>query len=154
VRSGVVGGRCNITEGWSNGLDSNDTLGVCWVVDATALNLPTDFRSLCFFLTDAADTGATMTMSAGDSASALSVVRTIARNTQPNGMIDFVALAFDSAVRFARIDIRNYGLKDGFGMDEARVDLAPIPVRAAFGLPAAARAVLGPFARHRRTVAA
>jgi hypothetical protein len=153
VRSGVVGGRRNITGGWPNGLDSNDTLGVCWVVDATALDLSTGFRSLCFFLTDAANTGATMTMSAGESASALSVVRTIARSTQPNGMIDFVALAFDSAVRFARIDIRDYGLKDGFGIDEARVDLAPIPVRAAFGLLPAARAVLGLFAGHWRTVA-
>jgi hypothetical protein len=153
VRSGVVGGRLNITEGGSNWLDSNDTLGMSWVVDAAALNLAKGFRSLSFFLTDAVDTGATMTISAGESANALSVVRTIARNTQPDGMINFIALAFDETVQFARVDIRNSGLNDGFGIDEARVHLAPIPVPAAFGLLAAALAGLGLLARRRKPAA-
>jgi hypothetical protein len=151
VRSGAVSGRRNITDGGSNWLDSNDTLGISWVVDATALDLAKGFRSLSFFLTDAADTGATMTISAGDSANALTVVRTIARNAQPNGMINFIALAFDETVRFARIDIRNSGLNDGFGIDEARIHFAPIPAPAAFGLLAAAVAGLGLLARRRRT---
>jgi hypothetical protein len=150
VRSGVVGGRRNITEVGSNWLDSNDTLGMSWVVDAAGLNLKQGFRSLSFFLTDAVDTGATMTISAGESADALSVVRTIARNTQPNGMINFIALAFDETVQFARVDIRNSGTNDGFGIDEARIHLAPIPVPAAFGLLAAALAGLGLLARRRR----
>lgn len=154
VRSGVVGGRLNITEGGANWLDSNDTLGMSWVVDAAALNLSGGFRSLSFFLTDAVDTGATMTISAGASAETLSVTHSIARYTQPNGMINFIALAFDQTVQFARIDFRNSGLNDGFGIDEARIHLAPIPVPAAFGLLAAALTGLGLLARRRRAARA
>lgn len=139
-------GRQNLTIGGSDYLDSNDTLGFTWEVEAAALGLAS-FTNLAFFLMDAADQGGVFELSVDGT-----LVKSIAK--RGNGKIDFIALAFSEAVTSATVRFSNSALlNDGFGVDQMRIygtpGPAPVPVPPALVLLGSGLAVLGLFGRRR-----
>ena len=122
---GTAGGRSNTTVGGSQWLDSNDTFGIAWDVDTGSL-----FNSVGFTVSDAADRGATLNISAGG-------VTEVFANAI-NASVEFVIVSFDSRVSsaslvFENLDPNNQRTNDGFGIDDATAGVAPIPLPASIG---------------------
>jgi hypothetical protein len=120
VRQGTVFGRSNSTAGGTRFLDSNDTWGLSWAV-ATGSR----FDRLIFVLTDAADAGAIWTMTVGETVTSLSRLG--------NGNRRIVSVLFDDPVDSAELTFANtrrgvFTTNDGFGIDDAAVNVAPAPV--------------------------
>jgi hypothetical protein len=135
-------GRQNLTPGGLRYLDSNDTLGWTWTIEAAALGLDY-FTDIAFLLMDAGDQGATFQLKVDGTE-----VKTISGRN--NGAIDFVALSFaqpttSAVVNFANTVRRN----DGFGLDQVRVygEVAPIPLPPAVLMLGSALLGLGWFRR-------
>ncbi len=113
-------GRTNTTQtvGAKNWLDSNDTLGIEWTAELAGGG---SFRQLAFSLSDAADQGATLTISA-DGDSLTSFVG------QGNGTTDWIVITFGSNITSATIELANTDrLDDGFGIDDATIAAVPLP---------------------------
>ncbi len=116
-------GRVNTTVGGSYYLDSNDTFGVDW--DAMLGN-GAAFNSLAFSLSDAADQGARLRISAGGDE--LETLLNL-----PNGNVQFVVVSFENAVTGASIELANMNAagtmrtNDGFGIDDVVIAAVPVP---------------------------
>lgn len=123
--TGNIFGRQNLTPGGTRYLDSNDTLGWIWRIEAASLGLSA-FTDIAFLLMDAGDQGATFALGFGDD--------TLATITgRPNGAIDFIALSFAAPTTVAELRFANTVRRnDGFGLDQVRVigEVAAIPLPA------------------------
>ena len=108
------------TNGGSNWLDSNDTLGMNWEVGG----LP-KFNAIAFLLTDVADQGARFSLDVGGS-----LFGTIGDGSRfADGGIYLVRVLLPESVSSLSIAMLNDKLNDGFGIDEAMVaQIAPVPV--------------------------
>ena len=115
--SPVPGGRSNTTAGGAWWLDSNDTTGINWDVARAG---GATFDRIAFSLSDAADVGATLTVSANGTTLESFV-------NQQNATVDLVVIDFDSLIAGATIELRNNRTNDGFGIDDATVGAIPIP---------------------------
>lgn len=116
--SGNAFGRSNGTPGGAWWLDSNDTFGIGWTVSTG-----TAFDVIAFMLSDAADVGATLTVSADGT-----VLDQILNRA--NATRSLVVISFGAPVLTAGINLRNDRLNDGLGIDEALVGIAPVPLPA------------------------
>lgn len=117
-------GRENTTDGGFNWLDSNDNAGLNWFASAGG----SLFNSVAFSLSDAADVGATLTVSA-DGSSLTSFVG------QSDNTVDWVVISFGSAgVASAQITLENASINDGFGIDDVSIAAVPLPAGAALML--------------------
>lgn len=134
-------GRMNTTAGGKWFLDSNDTLGVGWDVSTGGL-----FNAVAFTLSDAADTGATLSVFA-DGVLLESFLK------QKNGVADFIVIAFSQMVSGASIRLSNSKLNDGFAIDDATVGVAAVPLPPAAALLVGGLAAMGWFGRRRRAAA-
>lgn len=138
-------GRVNTTDGGKWFLDSNDTFGVKWDVSTGGL-----FDSVAFSLSDAADAGAKLTITA-DGGFLQSFVG------QGNGIVDFIVISFSQKVSGATIALANTAgngrpkINDGFGIDDATVGVSPVPLPPAAALLVAGLAALGWKGRRRRS---
>jgi hypothetical protein len=129
IRDGNVFGRTSTTalltgvKSDDKFLDSNDTLGIEWLVQTGGM-----FNRLMFTLTDAADTGATMTISAGGSSTSFS--------TKGNGNRQTVYVDFGGVFDTATITLFNTNpngtprLNDGFSIDDIAISAVPLPAPA------------------------
>jgi hypothetical protein len=130
IRDGNVFGRTSTTSILSGNasddkfLDSNDTLGIKWLVDIGSM-----FNRLIFTLTDAADTGATITISTADATP-------VFFKSQGNGNRKLIVVDFGGAVSSAHITLANTDangdpkLNDGFSIDDIAVSVVPLPAPA------------------------
>jgi hypothetical protein len=98
---------------WS--LNSADTLGIIWNVALGG----TRFDQVVFALQDAADVGATITISANGVSQVLSGLR--------NNNRQLFVVNFGTAVSGATIRIANSRVNDGFTMDGAAISPVPLP---------------------------
>lgn len=114
-----LGGRSNVTPGGSKFLDSNDTLGMVWEVDTG-----TAFDYIMFSLTDAADVGATLTISVNGFTTTRDLVSLVNANLQ------LVTIDFSEKISSATIFLSNSKKNDGFGIDDAYVGVVPLPASA------------------------
>lgn len=141
-------GRQNLTPNGSRFLDSNDTLGWSWTIDAATLGLAS-FTDVAFLLMDAGDQGATFALTSG-----ADTLKSITGRS--NGAIDFIALSFDVPTTLATLTFANtVRLNDGFGIDQVRVygEVAPVPVPPAMLLLGSGLLALGIVRRRRRAAA-
>jgi len=107
-------------------LDSNDTLGMKWTAGVTdGSGSARAFDRLLFTLTDPADQGKTLTISAGGYTETHEILP-----RQPNGEIFNVLIAFSDTVTGAEISLEKSGLKDGFSIDNVTVGAVPLPAAA------------------------
>jgi hypothetical protein len=108
------------TNGGSNWLDSNDTLGMNWEVGG----LP-KFNAIAFLLTDVADQGARFSLDVGGS-----LFGSIGDGSRfADGGLYLVRVLLPETVSSLSIAMLNDKLNDGFGIDEAMVaQIAPVPV--------------------------
>ena len=138
-------GRTNTTPGGQFYLDSNDTFGMAWAV---GLEGAATFNSIAFSLSDGADQGAQLEITAMGQ-----VLDTFVNF--PNASVKFVVISFEQMIDDALIRLSNLegtGLRtnDGFGIDDATVaSVAPIPVPAAGLLLLGALGGLGLRARRK-----
>jgi hypothetical protein len=131
IRDGNVYGRTSTTAQLTGVrtndkfLDSNDTYGIEWTAKLAGGGL---FDQLLFTLTDAADVGAKMVISAAGS--------TYELINQSNGNAKTVLVTFGSAVNVATVWFENYGsghnkkLNDGFSLDDIAISAVPLPAPA------------------------
>lgn len=132
-------GRRNTTPGGQFYLDTNDTFGLKW--DVSFMN-GASFDSVAFSLTDAADNGARLVISAmGD------VLDTLIN--EPNMNQKFVVVSFEDMIDSAMIKLTNTNgggkpkTNDGFSIDDATVSVAAVPLPAAGLLLMGALGALG-----------
>ena len=118
---GNLGGRFNVTPGGSQFLDSNDTTGMGLIID-----IGEAFSTIAFSLTDAADVGATMTITGANNA----VLATASLSDLANSNLQLVTITFDMPTTFAAISLSNDRLNDGFGIDDVYVGTVPLPASA------------------------
>lgn len=148
LRDGNVFGRANTTP--DNGawfLDSNDTFGLEWIV---SLATGQAFDRILFTLSDAADTGAFVTVTDGDD--------TVSLQNQGNGSVKLIDITFDTPVTEAKITIENFRnsseaenkTNDGFGIDGIQVSAVPVPA-SILSLGLGLAAIGAGFSRRRRT---
>lgn len=134
-------GRRNLTNasGADAWLDSNDLGGMDWKASVGG-GL---FDRVGFFLTDAGDVSGQLTVDFGGGAfsGAISGLK--------NGQISFVGILFGAPTDAAHVGFRTAN-NDGFGIDEASVGLAPVPLPAALPMLGAALGCLGVAASRRR----
>jgi len=116
-------GRENTSVGGSQWLDSNDNAGISWNANLGG-GL---FNRLAFSLSDAADVGATLTVSADGNALTQFVGQT-------NNTVDWIVISFASEVASADISLLNNIGNDGFGIDDVSVAAVPLPAGAALML--------------------
>ncbi len=116
--SGNAFGRSNSTPGGAWWLDSNDTFGIGWTVNTGAA-----FDVIAFMLSDAADVGATLTVSADGT-----VLDQILNRA--NATRSLVVISFGAPVLTAQVSLRNDRLNDGFGIDDALAGISPVPLPA------------------------
>ncbi|MEE4192199.1 MAG: hypothetical protein V2I66_11515 [Halieaceae bacterium] len=149
-----VNGQGNITPiGGLNSLQANDTFGMVWNVstrDGTA------FNDIHFGIRDAADQGATFTVTLdqinGNDLGGDSVIETL--TSQRNGVDVLFSLALadlafvDDPVTSARISLVSSRLNDSFTFDGAALTAVPIP--GALPLFLSALAGIGLISRKRR----
>ncbi|MEE4203283.1 MAG: VPLPA-CTERM sorting domain-containing protein [Halieaceae bacterium] len=101
---------------WS--LNSNDTFGVVWDVVAPF----GDFNRVVFGMMDAADQGATVTVTSTD------IADTAVFQSQTSGNAKLIVIDFAAKVGSATITIDNGGkLNDAFSVDGASVGVVPLP---------------------------
>jgi len=147
IRDGNVFGRTSTTAILNNDasqdkfLDSNDTFGISWAADIGGQA----FNRLLLTLTDAADTGATMKVTAGGVTSSFS--------TAGNGNQQVVVVDFATAVTSAVFYFENIGnggnlTNDGFSIDD--IAIAPVPVPAGLLLMGTALAGFGAMRRSKK----
>jgi hypothetical protein len=103
-------------------LDSNDTRGFRWVAKTDDNDL---FDRLLFTLTDPADQGKTLTISAGGFTETYTITP-----TKPNGEIFNVLIGFSTGVNNATISLAKSGTNDGFSIDNVTVGAVPLPAAA------------------------
>lgn len=115
-----AGGRQNTTAGGSQWLDSNDNQGMTWSASAGGAL----FDQLAFSLSDAADVGATLTVSAGADTLTSFVGQT-------NNTVDWIVITFADSVASADITLLNNFGNDGFGIDDVSIAAIPLPAGAA-----------------------
>ena len=135
-----------LPEGGRWALNSNDTLGMLWDV---ALPGNAMFTSLVFSIRDAADQGATFSVSVnGGQATSFS---NAANNNRQLWQIDF-----DNPMSSAQVLLANSKTNDAFTIDGAAVMMSPVPVPAAallllsaLGVTAGSRAAARRPERHR-----
>ena len=108
-----------MTPGGSKFLDSSDTLGMVWEVDTG-----TAFDYIMFSLTDAADVGATLTISVNGFSTTRVLVSLVNANLQ------LVTIDFSEKISSATIFLSNSKKNDGFGIDDAYVGVVPLPASA------------------------
>ena len=138
-------GRTNTTPGGQFYLDSNDTYGMVWAVGLEDDSL---FNSVAFSLSDGADQGAKLEITAMGQ-----VLDTFVNF--PNASVKFVVISFeemidDALIRLSNLDGNDLRTNDGFGVDDATVaSVAPIPVPAAGLLLLGALGGLGLRARRK-----
>lgn len=139
-------GRKNTTPGGQFYLDSNDTFGIGWNVGLAG---DMSFNSVAFSLSDAADQGARLEISAMGE-----VLDTLVK--LPNANVKFVVISFEEMIQSAMINFTNFGkgetlrTNDGFGIDDATVaSVSPVPVPAAGLLLLGALGGLGLRARRK-----
>ena len=116
VNDDTTFGRANTTVGGANWLDSNDTLGILW----TATLGGETFNRIAFSLSDAADQGATLSITADGE----ELTTVLGRG---NGEVDWVVVSFGGFVSTADIHLINSKLNDGFGIDDASISAVPVP---------------------------
>lgn len=109
-----------------NWLDTNDTYGLQWQVEGVG-----PFNMVAFYLIDAVDVGARMSMKIGDS-----TYTDIAQGRRlANGNIHLVLAQLSEDVSTLTLEFLNNKLNDGFGIDGATVaHIAPVPVPPAAAL--------------------
>lgn len=117
-------GRTNTTVGGANWLDSNDNAGILWTAGLLDGSL---FKQVAFSLSDAADTGAELTVSAGGSDLTTFI-------DQDNGVVDWIVITFGGPVSAATIALTNNEVNDGFGIDDVVIAAVPLPAGAALML--------------------
>lgn len=137
-------GRTNTTPGGQFYLDSNDTYGMAWAVGLEDGSL---FNSVAFSLSDGADQGAQLEITAMGE-----VLDTFVGF--PNASVKFVVISFeemidDALIRLSNLDGDGLRTNDGFAIDDATLAVAPIPVPAAGLLLLGALGGLGLRARRR-----
>ena len=103
-------GRYNTTPGGKNWLDSNDI---------TKLQLTTSLDTIYFFISDAGDTGGTLTLQTADGSTA-----TFPTNTA-NGNLFFVAITSVDPIGYIRW--LNNSRADGYGLDDFGTVTLPPP---------------------------
>ena len=129
IRDGNVYGRASTTSALSGDagddtfLDSNDTFGISWVASLGGKA----FNRILLTLTDAAEFGATMRITVGDSV----YEATSLGNANPQ----IVDIRFDSAVTVANILFEhdkngNAVRNDGFSLDDIALSAVPLPAGA------------------------
>lgn len=116
-------GRENTTVGGSQWLDSNDNQGIAWDVLAGG----SFFNSVAFSLSDAADTGAELTVAAGGSDLTTFI-------DQANNTVDWIVISFGTGVDSAFVSLTNDIANDGFGIDDVTIAAVPLPAGAALML--------------------
>lgn len=142
-------GRQNLTPDGKRYLDSNDTFGWTWSLDAADLGL-SSISGLSFLLMDAGDQKATFRLSLGSDPINRLEIKTI--KDRADGSIDFIALSFLQPTTSIVLRFENtVRLNDGFGLDEARVfgQVAPVPLPPAVLMLGSALLGLGVFRRRR-----
>ncbi|MEM8837046.1 MAG: VPLPA-CTERM sorting domain-containing protein [Pseudomonadota bacterium] len=121
IRDGNVFGRTSTTAALTGNsaddtfLDSNDTLGISFIADLGGLQ----FDRILLTLTDAADTGASVTVTAGGDSV---IFDDLSNANQQTLLIDFGGL-----VSSAQIDFTNSKVNDGFSLDDISVAAVPLP---------------------------
>lgn len=124
-------------------LDSNDTWGILWDVDLGGLA----FTKILLTLTDAADTGATVTITADDGG--YFQFQSQPRSNQKTVLIDFGGAVTGATVQFANSNsFGDYRTNDGLALDDIAISAVPLP--ASFLLLAAGIAGLGAMRRKRK----
>lgn len=110
-----------------NWLDSNDTFGIRWDIEDLG-----HFNLVAFFLTDAADVGATFSLMIGDTSFA-DVAGGVGRLA--NGNVHFVWALLPGLVDSLTVQMMHDELNDGFGIDGVTIaHVAPIPAPPAAAL--------------------
>jgi hypothetical protein len=149
IRDGNVFGRVSTTAaltdvpGNDKFLDSNDTFGIIWDVALGGRA----FREILFTLTDAADTGATMTITSNDGGSFQ--FQSQSSSNQKTVLIDFGASVTGARILFENTSKYGPRTNDGFALDDIAISAVPLP--ASFFLLGAGIAGLGAMRRKRRT---
>lgn len=121
VREGNVFGRQSTTDNITGNkaldqfLDSNDTLGISWMVDLGG----SLFNRIAFVMTDATDTGAKLTISAGGVSEEFSG---LGRSNQ-----QIVLVSFASLQSLASITLQHNRINDGLSVDDIAVGAVPLP---------------------------
>ena len=100
---------------WS--LNANDTFGIMWdvFVDGGA----SFFNRVVFAMMDAADQGATVTVTSGDDK--------VTFNDELNANQQLIVIDFGAPVYGASVEIRSTSLNDSFSIDGASVGVVPLP---------------------------
>lgn len=150
VRDGYVFGRVSTTAILTGNsaddkfLDSNDSHGIIWNIDLGGML----FDKVLLTLTDAADSGATVTITSDLG----SFVQFAAQpsSSQKTVFIDFGAAIARATVQFANLDGPDGPLRtnDGLGLDDIALHAVPVPNTVA--LLAASVAVLAGLQRRRK----
>jgi len=142
-----VWGRYNTSGVDGNWLDSNDTHGMRWQAEGLG-----KFNAIAFLLTDAADVGAKLSITADGETFAH---RIGAQGRLANGSIQFVRILLPKAVDKLTVELRNNKLNDGFGIDNATIaNVAPVPLPPAALLMLSGAAGLAALRRRRGRAAA
>lgn len=125
VDNNAAFGRVNTTNPGENWLSSNDTDGILWNASAGG----SLFNSVAFSLSDIADTGATLTVTADGTAESFSGLG--------NGEVKWVVISFGSFIDSAKVSLENTDgaiNNDGFGIDDVTIAAVPLPAGAALML--------------------
>lgn len=107
-------------------LDSNDTYGIVWNLDLGGAL----FNKVLLTLTDAADTGATVTITSDTGGFAQ--FQTQPRSNQKTVFVDFGAAISSARIEFVNTRGPNGALRrnDGLGIDDIAISAVPIPASA------------------------
>lgn len=148
IRDGNVYGRTSTTAALTGDsaddkfLDSNDTFGIEWVAGIGGQA----FNRLLLTLTDAADVGATMTVTSGGDTLSFS---TAGNGNQQLVVIDFASAVSSASVFFESSDKNGARKNDGFSLDD--IAIAPVPLPASGLILATALMGMGAYARKKKS---
>lgn len=150
IRDGNVFGRVSTTaaltgdESKDKFLDSNDTFGIVWDVDLGGIS----FTKILLTLTDAADTGATVSITTDDGGFAQ--FQSQPRSNQKTVLIEFSEAVSSATIQFINTKGADGPLRtnDGLALDDIAISAVPLP--ASFLLLGAGIAGLGALRRKRK----